>query len=185
MNKKFYPLLLVVIGIVIIGFIGSGFLMYFSEKADISPQAKAFFSAKFPDSQGNMKALGKWRGKIMVVNFWATWCSPCREEMPELSEIQDKYAKQGLIVLGIATDDVDKIHEFMQTTQVSYTLLAGGMDTMDLSSILGNSKGGLPFTVILDGNGSIVKSFEGRVSQAELEEALKPLFSKDSKVAGK
>ncbi len=183
MNKKFYPSLLAVVGVVMIGFIGNSFLPYFSDKVDISPQVQAFFSGKFPDSQGNIQALDKWRGKTMVVNFWATWCSPCRDEMPELSEIQDKYAKQDLIVLGIATDDVDKIHEFMQSTQVSYTLLAGGMDTMDLSSILGNSKGGLPFTIVLDRNGSIVKTFEGRVSQSELEGALQPLFWKGVKQA--
>lgn len=182
MNKKFYASLLVAIGIVVIGFISNGFLP-FSKKADISPQVQALFSAKFPDSQGNMQTLGKWREKPIVVNFWATWCSPCRDEMPELSEMQDKYTKQDLIVLGVATDDVDKIHEFIQTTQVSYTLLAGGMDAMDLSSILGNSKGVLPFTIVLDRKGSIVKTFEGRVSQSELEEALQPLFWKDVKQA--
>jgi len=161
-----------------IGFLGNSFLPYFSDKADISPQIKTFFSAKFPDSQGNIKTLDKWKGKILVVNFWATWCSPCRDEMPELSEIQNKYAKQDLIVLGIATDDVDSVHEFMQSTKVSYTLLAGGIDTMDLSRVLGNNKGGLPFTIVLDSNGNIVKTFEGRVSQPELEESLQPLFGK-------
>ncbi len=176
MKKKFYLTILAVIGLVIIAFNGYSFLPHFSDKADISPQAKAFFSAKFPDSQGKMQALDKWRGKTIVVNFWATWCSPCRDEMPELSEVQNKYAKKDLIVLGIATDDVDNIHEFMQTTQVSYPLLAGDMDAMDLSGILGNSKGVLPFTMVFDQNGNVVKTFEGRVSQLELEEILQPLF---------
>jgi thiol-disulfide isomerase/thioredoxin len=166
-----------------IGFIGSSFLSCSSAKADAPRPVQALFSAKFPDSQGKMQALDQWKGKIIVVNFWATWCPPCRAEMPELSDMQDKYAKQDLIILGIATDDVDKIHEFTKTTIVSYSLLAGDMDAMNLSSSLGNNRGVLPFTVVLDRNGHIVKTFWGRVNQSALEETLQPLFRKDVKQA--
>jgi peroxiredoxin len=139
--------------------------------------SEALYAATFPDSEGNTQAISQWRGKIMVINFWATWCPPCREEMPELSRFHEHYRNKGVLVLGIATDDVAKIREFTQETQVSYPLLAGDMDAMNLGNALGNNKGILPYTVIVDRDGSVVKTYFGRVNHVMLEEALLPLLA--------
>lgn len=147
-----------------------------SANSSISLPVQAFYSAKFPDSRGSMQALNQWRGKVIVVNFWATWCPPCRAEIPELSELQDMYTKQGLIILGIATDDVDKIHDFSMSTKVSYPLLAGDSDNMSLSASMGNKDLVLPFTVVIDQDGHIVKTFLGRINKSSLEETLLPLL---------
>lgn len=138
--------------------------------------SEALYAATFPDSEGNTQAISQWRGNIMVINFWATWCPPCREEMPELSRFHEHYRNKGVLVLGIAAEDVAKIREFTQETQVSYPLLAGDMDAMNLGNALGNNKGILPYTVILDRDGSVVKTYFGRVNHVMLEEALLPLL---------
>ena len=82
----------------------------------------ALFAATFPDQDGKAQALSQWRGKVVVVNFWATWCPPCKEEMPELSHFQEKYRARDVVVLGISTDDVAKIREFAQQEPVQYIL---------------------------------------------------------------
>lgn len=144
----------------------------------ITPEA--LYAANFPDSDGRMQSLEQWRGKLLVVNFWATWCPPCREEMPELSRFHERYRDQGIVVLGIATDDVAKIRDFSRETKVSYPLLAGDLDAMNLGNALGNNKGILPYTVILDRDGGVVKTYFGRVNSIMLEEALLPLLTESA-----
>ncbi|HEU4709844.1 MAG TPA: TlpA disulfide reductase family protein, partial [Methylophilaceae bacterium] len=134
--------------------------------------SEALYAASFPDSNGDVQKLGQWRGKLLVVNFWATWCPPCREEMPELSKFHEHYQKQGIVVVGIATDDVAKMQAFGKELKVSYPLLAGDLDAMNLANALGNNKGILPYTVVLDQQGNVVKTFFGRVNSQLLEEAL-------------
>jgi len=141
----------------------------------------AFYAASFPDSNGKVQSLDQWRGEILVVNFWATWCPPCREEMPELSKLHEHYQGKGVVVLGIAAEDVAKISEFIKETQVSYPLLAGDMEAMNLGNALGNNKGVLPYTVILDRNGNVAKTFFGQVNHGMLEEALLPLLLQQPK----
>lgn len=142
----------------------------------LSPEA--LYSANFPDSNGNMQAIEQWRGKILVVNFWATWCPPCREEMPELSRLHERYQDQGVVVLGIATDDVAKIQQFTKETQVSYPLFAGDMEAMNLGNALGNNRGVLPYTVVIDRDGSVIKTFFGQVNMQMLETVLQPTIAK-------
>lgn len=138
----------------------------------------ALFSTQFPDVDGKVQNLGQWRGKILVVNFWASWCVPCREEMPELSELQERYRSNNLVMLGISTDDLSKMQAFNKEVPVKYPILAGDYEAIKLSELLGNNKGVLPYTLIIDTNGKIVKTYFGRINQALLEEAFAPLFPK-------
>jgi len=145
---------------------------------NLSPEV--LYSTSFPDSNGKMQPIGQWQGKILVVNFWATWCPPCREEMPELSRLQESYQANDGIVLGIATEDVAKIREFTKETRVSYPLLAGDMEAMNLGTALGNNRGILPYTVIIGRDGEVVKTFFGQVNMAMLEEILRPMVAGSS-----
>ncbi len=142
-----------------------------------TPSTQTLFAAKFSDVSGNSQAISQWKGKIIVVNFWATWCPPCREEMPELSLLQKQYQDRGLVVLGISTDELDKIREFVKENPVSYPLLSGEIDAMNVGQSLGNDKGVLPYTVIIKPDGNIAKTYFGRVNQAQLKEVLLPLMS--------
>ncbi|OIQ82331.1 thiol-disulfide oxidoreductase ResA [mine drainage metagenome] len=134
------------------------------------------FAAQFTDAFGNAQRLDQWRSKIVIVNFWATWCPPCRDEMPELSALQDKYRARGVVVLGIATDDAAKMQQFAKDMPVTYPLLAGDMPAMDLAASLGNDRDILPYTVILRRDGSVAARHFGRIDSQALESILAPLM---------
>ena len=138
---------------------------------------RALYAAKYPDAAGHDQALNQWHGKVTVVNFWATWCPPCREEIPELSLLQEQYRKRGVVVVGISTDEVAKIREFSAEIKVNYPLLAGSDGAMDVAASLGNNKGVLPYTAIVNVDGRVVKTYFGRVTKALLEETLLPLLA--------
>lgn len=141
-----------------------------------SPPTQALFATQLPDLQGHPQSLAQWKGKIAVVNFWASWCIPCREEMPELSKLQERYQSKNIVVLGISTDDLDKMRAFSEEVSVSYPLLAGDYHAIRLAEQLGNDKGVLPYTLIIAADGRIEKSYFGRINQALLEQTLLPML---------
>ncbi len=141
-----------------------------------SVDKNVLMNASFTDINGQQQAIKQWRGKVIVLNFWATWCPPCREEMPELSAMQEQYNNKNLIIIGLSTDDLDKTKDFIKTAPVNYPILAGDMEAMNLAETLGNNRGILPYTVIVDANGTIVKTFFGRVNQQLLEKTIIPLL---------
>jgi peroxiredoxin len=109
-----------------------------------------------PDLDGKAQALGQWSGRILVVNFWATWCTPCREEMPEFVKAQRELRERGVQFIGIATDDEPKVRRFAAEIGINYPILLGGYGAIELSRTLGNRVGALPFTVIVGRDGGIV-----------------------------
>ncbi len=136
-----------------------------------SPTA-ALFAMTLPDENGKPQPLNQWQGKTVVLNFWATWCAPCREEMPELSELHTEYQDKNVVVLGIALDETTAIKAFMTETPVSYPLLEAEDTGGQIAASLGNDKSALPYTVIIKPDGSIANTYFGRISKALLEEAL-------------
>jgi peroxiredoxin len=141
-----------------------------------TPTTQTLFSKSFPDENGKIQNLKQWQGKIIVLNFWATWCPPCREEMPELSQLNLKYQNKNVVVVGISTDDVPTVKKFTNETKVSYPLLAADMAGSDLAFSLGNDQDVLPYTVIIKPDGTVEKTFFGRLSMPKLEETLNKLF---------
>lgn len=129
------------------------------------------------DLKGQAQSLGQWRGKVLIVNYWATWCHPCREEMPGFSRLQDKYRDKGVQFVGISIDTADKIIEFQKLTPVSYPLLIGDIGVMENSAKLGNARQALPFTAVFDQQGRLVATKLGRLAEPELERQLKELIS--------
>jgi thiol-disulfide isomerase/thioredoxin len=134
------------------------------------------FSTSLPDENGTSQALSQWKGKIIVLNFWATWCPPCREEMPELSALNREYQDKNVIVIGIALDEIDLIKAFNQENNISYPLLAAEETGSNLSFNLGNDKSALPFTIIIKPDGTIANTYFGRITKALLEETLVKLI---------
>src|ERR1051325_6762894 len=127
MIKKLFALLGAALAVFIISLGLRHYIL--SSSSDVSAlSTQSLFAAIYPDASGQAQVVNQWRGKLVVVNFWATWCPPCREEMPELSQLQDQYRERGLVVLGISTDDIAKMREFNIDTKVSYPLLAGTDD---------------------------------------------------------
>jgi len=128
-----------------------------------------------PDAGAVGQAFGQWKGQILVVNFWATWCAPCREEMPGFSRLQSKYATKGVQFVGIALDSADKVREYSSLTPVTYPLLIGGSALMPMIAELGNNAGGLPFTLIIGRDGTLFQTRLGIWKEAVLEAILADL----------
>ena len=167
----FYLILVIALGFAV---------RYFMLNAQADDKGKvatqALFSATMPDEKGHPQALKQYVGKIVVLNFWATWCEPCREEMPELSKLNDAYKGKNVVVLGVAIDDVGAISEFTKETKVSYPLFAADMEGMHYATNLGNDKDVLPYTVIIKADGTVAKTYFGRITKPILEETLSKLF---------
>src|SRR6267142_3362502 len=138
--------------------------------------ASALLSTVFPDLAGQPRRLREWSGKVAACNFWATWCAPCREEIPLLITLYDKYRDQGLDVVGIGVDKLPNIVEFAANFKITYHLLVGDARALDLMRSLGNEAGALPYTVVLDRQGTVAYRKLGAFRQGELDAILTPLL---------
>ncbi len=173
MNRKLLPIVLIALIFVAIG-IYFGLKQY--EPATPAPAiASHFFAQSMPDSQGQSHSLSQWKGKGLVVNFWATWCAPCVEEMPELSALQSELDQHNTQILGIGIDSPSNIAEFSKKHQIAYPLYVAGMNGTELSRQFGNQAGGLPFTVLIDSKGLISKTYLGRLNMVQLRKDLAEL----------
>jgi len=144
---------------------------------EVSKQgAKAILSANLPDIEGVNQSVSQWHGKVIVVNFWATWCTPCREEIPEFIELQNQYGDQGLIFIGIAIDQENKVIAYSKEFGINYPVLIGGLGAMTLAEASGNQMSALPYTVVFDRQGNIVDTFLGRVHKKTMEKSIMPLL---------
>ncbi|HYP67139.1 MAG TPA: TlpA disulfide reductase family protein [Thiobacillaceae bacterium] len=139
------------------------------------PGGEILLAAAFKDLNGQRQPLSQWRGKALVVNFWATWCPPCRAEIPGFIELHRELAGQGVQFVGIAIDQGDKVRDFARELGVNYPLLIGEGDALELQRELGNQTGGLPFTVVLDFEGRLVTQHQGGFSAKQLRGILLPL----------
>jgi len=139
---------------------------------DIRPLA----AASIPDLEGKPRSLSEWRGRVLVVNFWATWCPPCLKEIPEFMRMQEKLGPRGLQFVGIAADQPDKVREFAAKYRINYPILLGEMDIIGIASQAGNRAGGLPFTVILDRKGKWVASESGALDENKVMALVEPLL---------
>ena len=134
--------------------------------------ADPLFAVKLTGTDDKPVALESFRGKPLIVNFWARWCAPCRKEIPELIRIHDRQAKQGLVVLGIGLEDkAESVRDFMKAYEMNYPVLLAREKGIELMQALGNSKAGLPFTIAINRKGEIVASKLGPISKAELDSA--------------
>jgi len=135
-----------------------------------------FDEIKLPGLDGNKQDISQWHGKIVLVNFWATWCPPCLEEIPVFLSLRKEYAAAGFEVLGISIDDVSKVKRFRETMQISYPLLDGKDNGMALMHSLGNKIGGLPYSVLFDRSGMAVEIKSGPYQEQELKDLIDKLL---------
>jgi len=129
------------------------------------------------DVDGEQRYLSEWQGKIIVINFWATWCAPCRDEIPAFVELQKQYFDEGLQFIGIALQEADEVRDFINEFNMNYPVLVGGEGVIKAAKKLGNDIGALPYTVIVDSNGVIAFTRRGPISKSEAESIIQTLLS--------
>lgn len=132
------------------------------------PSAQAFFDQTFKDLDGQPETMARWKGGLVVVNFWATWCAPCVEEMPDLQRVHDEYAGRGVTVVGLGIDNPSALKRFRDEHKLSLPLYAAGATGSELGRMLGNGSGALPYTVLLNRDGRIVQARLGQIHPGEL-----------------
>ena len=132
---------------------------------------QTFLAAPWTDAEGRAFDSASLRGRLMVINFWATWCPPCVEEMPELDALQRELAPKGVQVIGIGIDSAAKIEQFSKKSGFSYPLLQGGASGAELTRAFGNASAALPFTVVIDRDGRIRDRILGRFRLDALRQA--------------
>ena len=133
-------------------------------------------AAPLADVKGGASSVGHWRGRVLVVNYWATWCAPCREEIPIFVRLQERYGDRGLQFVGIAIDQPAKVSEFAAEFRVNYPLLIAGVESLELLRQAGNRAGVLPYTLIIDRKGNLVSREPGGLKEARLESLIQPLL---------
>ncbi|MGN6388162.1 MAG: TlpA family protein disulfide reductase [Burkholderiaceae bacterium] len=138
--------------------------------------AHPLFSQTLPDASGASQPLSRWRGRLLVVNFWATWCPPCVAEMPDLEALQQSLATSNLQVIGIGIDSPSNIRDFAQKHHITYPLYVAGMEGTRLVREMGDENGGLPFTVVVDPEGRVIKTHLGKLNVPALRKDLDPLL---------
>lgn len=147
-----------------------GYRWYLNRGAEIRP----LFA--LPDMNGERHSIAEWDGRVIVLNFWATWCAPCREEMPLLVDLQDKYGDQGLQIVGVALDRPDAVKAFADKMGLNYPVLLGVGDAMEVSARYGDEGGTLPYTVIIDRERRIRHVFARQLHRPDIEPVVREML---------
>lgn len=137
-----------------------------------APALQALLAESLPDAAGKLQPLAQWQGKILVINFWATWCAPCVKEMPALSALQTELADKKIHIIGIGIDSAKNVGAFADKYAISYPLYVAGMGGSQFSRAFGNQAGGLPYSVVVGGDGQIRKTYLGELDIAVLRRDL-------------
>jgi thiol-disulfide isomerase/thioredoxin len=137
-------------------------------KAAGVPAADTVYGYSFSDPDGKLQALSQWKGKLLVLNFWATWCGPCVAEMPDLEKAQQAFAGQNVVIVALGTESPTRVREFRDQHRLHLNLLAGGYDALTLARGLGNTQGVLPYTVLVSTDGKVLQTQTGPLLPGQL-----------------
>jgi thiol-disulfide isomerase/thioredoxin len=172
----------VVVGIAFMGAL-AGAALWLGQAAPPTEQRKSvesgsmatpavIFATSYEDLAGNRQSLGQWSGKLLVINFWASWCAPCLEEMPLFVAAQGKYGAQGLQIIGIAADSRQNSAKFAEKLRVNYPVFPDESGAIAFSKRAGNRFGFLPYTLVISPSGDVLTTKLGVFTAAELDELI-------------
>lgn len=144
------------------------------DPTDVTAMPEPVVPAKLPDFalsdlSGRSTPISAWQGKSLVINFWATWCAPCRQEIPLLKTLAADWAGRDLKVIGIAVDEPDKVREFAGQFKIDYPLLIGEQDALDVAAKFGMPSPAFPFTVFTDERGEVVALYVGQLHRPQAD----------------
>lgn len=154
-------------------FAGSLIFTFSDDTAGLDDPAPAF---RLAGLDGQWHDPQRYAGEVLVLNFWATWCAPCREEMPLLNRFYQQHRQQGVRVLGIALDDAAAVREFVTELGIDYPIAVGAGDVMETQRAYGNQRGALPYTAVIGRDGRIRWRHWGVVDEALLQQEVLALL---------
>jgi peroxiredoxin len=181
-----FLLVLVNVSLAVIG--GFALRSALDKDSEQSPPSTAFVEAAalmqglprpsfaLPDLNGVQHDVKEWDGKVLVLNFWATWCPPCREEIPGFIDLQTSYGEKGLQFVGVAIDGPKAAAKFVKDMGVNYPTLIGDSEAIKVAKSYGNQVGALPYTVVIDRQGRIAFVKLGEISRQDAEKAILALL---------
>ncbi|MCW9013611.1 MAG: redoxin family protein [Gammaproteobacteria bacterium] len=143
-------------------------------KTDVIGQIRPEFALK--DLDGELRNITEWDGKVLLVNFWATWCPPCKKEIPAFMNLQQQYGKDGFQVIGIAIDDEQSVADYSDTIGINYPIMPGEIAAAEIARRYGNRINALPFTAFVGRDGKIAVTKPGEISQAAAEKIILSLL---------
>jgi len=129
-----------------------------------------------PDTEGKVHDIKEWRGKIIVLNFWATWCPPCRAEVPLFVDTQTKFKKDGLVIVGVAIDKRQDVANFIDSYFINYPVLVSDQDNTELMARYGNRIATLPYSVVMDRKGRVIETHAGAYKKDQLHGVLNKIL---------
>ncbi len=170
---------LLALGILALASAAAGYLSYTQMRAPAPASAPAASSAlpefTLPDLEGRPRQSSEWEGRVRVVNFWATWCPPCRREIPLLKELQSEYGDR-VDIIGVAIDDMEAVREYAVEAEFNYPVLVGQQDAVDLGNRVLKDWIGLPFTAFVDASGTIRHVHVGEIHREQAEGFLRSIL---------
>ena len=131
---------------------------------------------KLKDIDDKVRDVKEWDGQVLMINFWATWCAPCRREMPAFIELQEKYKDKGFTIIGIALDEKQAVIDFTDPMGMNYPILMAEQEGIVISKAYGNNLGVLPYTVVVDRKGNIIHRQRNELTFEQVEGMIKPLL---------
>jgi thiol-disulfide isomerase/thioredoxin len=153
------------------------------EAAQVEPatqDAPVFVSFSLPDLDGESRNFSEWSGKHVLLNFWATWCAPCRREIPLLKTFQDERGENGIQVIGIAVDFQEEVADYAEAAEFNYPILIGQEDAMAVAESSGIEFIGMPFTMIVAADGELLNAHFGEIVEADLDHVAEVLRMLDN-----
>jgi thiol-disulfide isomerase/thioredoxin len=177
MIRRLFAPLLVACLIAVIGAFAGPQVVQWAFGAETGPQAavNTLWGTTLPTPANQPQALAEFRGKPLVINFWASWCGPCVAEMPELATLHQKYSAKGINFVGIAVDTPQNVQGFLARVKVDYPVVVAGFGGGDLARQFGDAQGALPFTVVIDASGKVRSTTLGQVKPDKLSAVLNAL----------
>ena len=139
------------------------------------PAPEGFWGLSLKTPEGAALDVAQFQGKPLLLNFWATWCPPCVEELPLLNRFYADHRAKGWQVVGLAIDQPSNVRQFLARLPLEFPVALGGLAGSDIGRALGNDKGGLPFSVLFGADGNILKRKIGQLTAQDLQEWSKTL----------
>jgi len=166
-----------IIAALIAVFAGMAFKKWHIEQQVAKQPMIKMLDFSLPDTQGVQHHISEWQGKILIINFWATWCPPCLKEIPEFINLQTELSTSNVQFIGIAIEDLEPVQQYLAKTPVNYPILIGGDAAISLSRQLGNIVNAVPFTLIVNPQGQVIHRHPGELSRKKLLEIIAPLLA--------